>query len=149
PGSVFETTTGGDPNNSDPKFIGNGWRNIGSDLANDNVTISAVALAASAPNTIFAGTEDGRVFKTTNAGNDCNPNCPTWTEVDNGLSIQDQRIMDLEIDPNNPDHDFAVTSRFLGRDDKAPDYSGSPHVWMRNGGAWSPINGNLPNELGG
>jgi PKD domain/BNR/Asp-box repeat len=149
PGSVFETTTGGDPNNSDPKFGGNGWRNIGSDLAGFNMTISALAIAPSAPNTIFAGAEDGRVFKTTNAGNDCNPNCPTWSEVDTGLPLQGQRIMDLEIDPANPDHEFAVTSLFLGRDDMAPDYSGVFHVWVRNGGAWSPINGNLPTKLGG
>jgi photosystem II stability/assembly factor-like uncharacterized protein len=156
PGSVFETTTGGDPNTTDPKFNGNGWRDIGSDLANltVKVTISAIALAPSDPNTIFAGTEDGRVFKTTNAGNDCKPNCPTWTEVDNGLPLfADQRVMDLEISPNNPDFDFAVTSPFLGRDDKAPDYSGFFHVWMRNGGAWFPINGNLqtrlPTGLGG
>jgi len=93
-GSVFETITGGDPNNTDPKFNGNGWRNIGTDLASYNATFSALALAPSNANTIFAGTEDGRVFKTTNAGNDCNPNCPTWTEVDSGLS--GDRIMDLE-----------------------------------------------------
>jgi hypothetical protein len=149
PGSVFETTTGGDPNNSDPKFGGNGWRDIGSDLAGFKITVSALAIAPSAPNTIFAGAEDGRVFKTTNVGNDCNPNCPTWTEVDTGLPLQGQRVMDLEIDPANPDHDFAVTSPFLGRDDPAPDYSGFFHVWVRNGGAWSAINGNLPTKLGG
>ena len=149
PGSVFETITGGDPNNADPKFNGNGWRNVGSDLASYKVTISALALAPSAANTSFAGTEDGRVFKTTNAGNNCNPNCPTWTEVDSGLPQQNQRVMALVIDPNNPDHDFAVTSPFLGRDDTAPDYSGFNHVWMRNGGAWSQINGDLPTKLGG
>jgi len=119
-------------------------------LARYLVTISAIALAPSDPNTIFAGTDDGRVFKTTNAGYDCNPNCPTWTEVDQGLPLfADQRVMDLAISPTNRDFDFAVTSPFLERDDKAPDYSGAFHVWMRNGGAWSPINGNLPTELGG
>ena len=148
--SVFETTTGGDPNMTDPKFGGNGWRNLAADTVISNSTfISAIALAPSDPNTIFAGAEDGRVFKTTNAGNDCNPNCPTWTEVDTGLPLQGQRVMDLEIDPANPDHDFAVTSPFLGRDDMAPDFSGFFHVWVRNGGAWSPINGNLPTKLGG
>lgn len=150
PGSVFETTTGGDPNNSDPKFNGKGWRDIGSGLAGFKITVSALAIAPSAPNTIFAGADDGRVFETTNAGNDCNPNCPTWTEVDTGLPLQFERVMKIEIDPTNPDHDFAVTSPFLGRDDSAPDYSGHFHVWMRNGGAWSQINGaTLPTELGG
>src|SRR5262249_13965675 len=146
--SVFETTTGGDPNGADPKFGGNGWRDIGSTMGN-NGWISAIALAPSDPNTVYAGNEDGRVFKTTNAGNDCNPNCPTWTEVDTGLPLQNQRVMDLEISPANPDFDFAVTSPFLFRDDMAPDYSGFFHVWMRNGGAWSQINGNLPPKLGG
>jgi photosystem II stability/assembly factor-like uncharacterized protein len=146
--SVFETTTGGDPNMADPKFGGKGWRNIGQNMGN-NGWISAIALAPSDPNTVYAGNEDGRVFKTTNAGNDCNPNCPTWTEVDSGLPLQKQRIMDLEISPSNPDFDFAVTSPFLFRDDMAPDYSGFFHVWMRNGGAWSQINGNLPTKLGG
>ena len=120
-------------------------------MANNKVTISAIALAPSDPNTIFAGAEDGRVFKTTNAGNDCKPNCPTWTEVDNGLPplFADQRVMDLAISPTNPDFDFAVTSPFMERDDSTPDYRAFFHVWMRNGGAWSQINGNLPTELGG
>ena len=143
--NVFETTTGGDPNNSDPKFGGNGWRSLNTNVPAPNTFISAIALAPSDPNTIFAGTDDGRVFKTMNAGN-ANP---SWSEVDAGLPQQNQRVMDLEIDPANPDHDFAVTCPFMGRDDNVPDYSGFFHVWMRNGGAWSPINGNLPPKLGG
>jgi hypothetical protein len=57
--------------------------------------------------------------------------------------------MDLEISPTNADYDFAVTSLRVGRDDNAPDLSHINHVWVRNGGAWSSINGNLPRELGG
>ena len=146
-GSVFETTTGGDPNLTDPNFNGNGWRNIGASMANDGATFSVIAMAPSDPNTIYAGTEDGRVFKTTDAG-DMNP---SWPEVDSGLPVQNQkqRIMDLKISPTNPDYAFAVTSPFMGRDDRAPDFSGFSHVWVRNGGGWSPINGNLPTELGG
>jgi hypothetical protein len=145
--SIFETQTGGDPNPA-PPFNGNGWRDIGSTLALSG-WICKIALAPSDSNTIFLGTEDGRVFKTTNAGNDCSPNCPTWTEVDSGLPLGGQGIMDLQIDPTNPDHDFAVTSPFMGRDDNAPDFSTFSHVWVRNGGAWSSINGNLKRELGG
>jgi hypothetical protein len=142
--SVFETTTGGDPNSTDPKFAGNGWRNIGQNMGN-NGWISAIALAPSDPNTVYAGNEDGRVFKTTDAEADS----PAWIEVDAGLPLQNQRIMDLEISPTNPDDDFAVTSPFMFRDDKAPDFSGFPHVWARNGAGWSQINGNLPTKLGG
>lgn len=145
PGSVFETTTGGDPNPTDPNFNGNGWRNLGQNIGNNVSTISKIAVAPSDPNTIFVGDEDGRIFKTTTAGD----KSPSWNPVDNGLPIfQDMRIMDLQINPANPDYDFAVISHFMGRDDK-PNFNGFPHVWVRNGGGWSPINGNLPNELGG
>jgi photosystem II stability/assembly factor-like uncharacterized protein len=143
--SVFTTTTGGDPNMTDPTFGGNGWRDIGANMGNNGAAISVIAMAPSDPNTIYAGTEDGHVFKTTNAG-DANP---SWTEVDSGLPLQKQRIMDLEISPTNPDYDFAVTSPFMGRDDKAPNFSGFFHVWVRNGAGWSQINGNLQKELGG
>ena len=143
--SVYETVTGGDPNATDAVYGGNGWRDIGASMGN-NTAPSVIAMAPSDPNnTIFAGTEDGHVFKTTNAG----AANPTWTEISNGLPLQNQRIMDLEIDPANPDHNFAVTSPFMGRDDDAPNYSGFFHVWTRNGGGWSQINGNLPKELGG
>src|SRR4030095_4529030 len=97
------------------------------------------------PNTILAGTEDGHVFKTTNAGNAS----PSWVEIDNGLPLLGQRVMDLEISPTDPDYDFAVTSPFMGRDDKAPDFSGFSHVWVRNGGGGAPINGHLSKKLCG
>jgi len=143
--SLFETKTGGDPNNSDPLFNGKGWRDIGANMGNNGSAISAIALAPSEPNTILAGTEDGHVFKTTNAG----AASPSWVQIDSGLPLQGQRVMDLEISPTDPDHDFAVTSPFMGRDDKAPDFSGFSHVWVRNGGGWSPINGSLAQRLGG
>jgi hypothetical protein len=145
--SVFETTTGGDPNLTDPNFgPGNGWRDLGKNMGNNGSAISKIAVAPSDPSTIFAGDENGRIFKTTTAGTPS----PSWIPVDSGLPIfEDMRIMDLQINPANPDYDFAVMSHFMERDDKAPDFSDSSHVWFRNGGAWSPINGNLPTELGG
>jgi len=143
--SLFETKTGGDPNNSDPLFNDKGWREIGQNMGNNGSAISAIALAPSDANTILAGTDDGHVFKTTNAGDAS----PSWIEIDTGLPLQGQRIMDLEVSPTDPDYDFAVTSPFMGRDDKAPNFSGFFHVWVRNGGGWSPINGNLATKLGG
>jgi hypothetical protein len=152
--SVFETTTGGDPNQKDPNFNGNGWRDIGANMGNKPAknggeTIIAIALAPSDPNTVYAGTYDGRVFKTTDA-EDANP---TWTEVDSGLPVQNQMqnqvVMSLQVSPTNSDYVYAVTSAFVGRDDKAPNLSAFDHVWVRNGGGWSSINGNLPTELGG
>src|SRR6266851_6942788 len=62
--SVFETKTGGDPNMADPLFGGNGWRDIGANMGNKGQNITAIALAPSDPNTVYAGTYDGHVFKT-------------------------------------------------------------------------------------
>jgi Ca2+-binding RTX toxin-like protein len=147
-GSVFETQTGGDPN-ADPLFGGKGWRDIGANMGNGGQTITAIAISPSDTNTVYAGTYDGRVFKTTDA-QDANP---SWTEVDSGLpsqnKMQNQLVMDLVVSPTNPDYVYAVTSAWVGRDDKAPNLSGFDHVWTRNGGGWSQINGNLPMELGG
>ena len=153
--SVFETTTGGDPNTADPRFGGNGWRNIGANMGNTAIWnkgpnyISAIAMAPSDPNTVYAGTSNGQIFMTANAEDPINP--PSWIEVDGGLPLQNQRIMDLKISPTDPNFVFAVTSPFVNRDDKAPDLSGFNHVWvtLNGGGVWIPINGNLSKELGG
>jgi len=59
-GSVFETKTGGDPNMGDPLFGGNGWRDIGANMGNKGQAITAIALAPSDPNTVYAGTIDGQ-----------------------------------------------------------------------------------------
>src|SRR5216683_7636705 len=143
--SVFETKTGGDPNMADPLFGGKGWRDIGANMGNKGQNITAIALAPSDPNTVYAGTYDGHVFKTSNAG-DANP---AWNPVETGLVSNGQTVMDLKVSPTDPNYVFAVLSKFVDRDDKAPNLSGSFHVWAHSGGGWSQINGNLPTELGG
>src|SRR5262249_2508133 len=146
--SVFVTTTGGDPNLTDPLFGGKGWRNIGASMGNNGQTITAIAMAPSDPNTIYAGTDDGPVFMTTDAQHQD----PTWKPLDtfapfNGFD--GQMIMDLEISPTNPSQAFAVTSTWVERDDEAPDLGGDFHVWAYDGTWWSPIQGNLDTKYGG
>ncbi|HEY3837208.1 MAG TPA: sialidase family protein, partial [Bryobacteraceae bacterium] len=146
--SVFETQTGGDPNSAS-LFGGKGWRDIGVNMGNGGETITAIALAPSDPHTVYAGTDDGRVFKTS----DAQDATPSWSEVDSGLPTQvsqpnTQLVMALVVSPTNPGNVYAVTTGFLGRDDDAPDFSGYNHVWTRNGGGWTSVNGNLPTKLG-
>jgi hypothetical protein len=145
--SVFETTTGGDPNSADPAYKGNGWRDIGPGMGINGPCITAIAVSASNPDTIYAGTFDGHIFVTHHAFDDT----PSWIEVDGGLPLNNQTVMDLKVDPADPNRIFAVTSTWVNRDDKAPDLSENTHVWLSaiGGTQWVPIGGNLPPEVGG
>ena len=151
--SVFETTTGGDPNMTDPTFGGNGWRDIGANMGNNGRVITAIAIAPSDPNTIYAGTDDGRIFRTTNAG------ATPWNLVDNFANTLDtfngQMVMDMQVDPADANHVFAVTSAWVVRDawvvgeNTGLNLGGDTHVWVHAGGAWASIQSNVPKEYGG
>jgi hypothetical protein len=153
--SVFETTTGGDPNGTNPAYYGNGWRDIGALIpgSGSTLTITALAIANSDPNTIYAGTADGHIYSTSDASD---PN-PQWSEVDGGLPLNNESVWDIKIDPTSPQHAIAVTSPWVDRDAKAADLRAHPHVWMTitAGAHWAPIDHTLPTgtplpaELGG
>jgi titin len=133
-----------DPSNPDRLLVGTNvvyqttndaqsWTAISPQLSSGQF-LSGLAIAPSAPNTIYAGTADGKVFVTTNDGS-------TWTEKDSGLPISTaDSIVDFQINPTNPSDVFVVAGTFptsLGGDDRA---------WMTtNGGtSWQEITGNLP-----
>lgn len=124
--TVYETTTDGTT-----------WKAISPALSAGQF-ITALGVASSAPNTVYAATSDGKIFLTTNDS--------TWQEVDTGLSLQTgNHVMDLQIDPANPQHVVVVTGSFLGG------LSGSNHVFVTsNGGvSWTNITGNLPPDDAG
>jgi titin len=97
----------------------------------DDQFITAVAIAPSAPSTVYAATHDGRLFYTTNDGT-------SWTEVDTGLPVNrfDTYVEAIAIDPSNPQRVFITTGAHNNP-------FGSPGVFMTtNGGtAWTAING--------
>ncbi len=99
--------------------------------------ITALAIAPSLPNTIYAATADGRMFVTQNDGT-------AWTEVDMGLPKDSyDQIVSIQVDPNDANRVFIVPGRF------PTNVFGSAHVWMTtSGGAsgWTDISGNLPPE---
>jgi titin len=99
--------------------------------------ITALAIAPSNPNTVYAATADGRVFVTQNDGG-------SWTEVDTGLPVDSADAMvSIQVDPNNSNRVFMTTGMF------PTSVFGSAHVYMTTtGGAsgWSDISGNLNPE---
>ena len=90
---VFETT------NAD--VASPSWAPISGVLSQDpaNPFVIALAIAPSDVNTIYASTQDGRVWVTLNDG-------AKWTECDSGISGQ---VVDFRIDPADSNHAFALT----------------------------------------
>jgi hypothetical protein len=126
---VYETTNDGDA-----------WTPISPVLSpSPNLSdqyITALAIAPSAPGTIYAATADGRLWFTQNDGG-------TWVERDSGLPRDSfDQIVDIKVDPANPLHVFIVPGRFPNA------VFGPSHVWVTtNGGtSWTDIRGNLPSE---
>ena len=87
-------------------------------------TVAALAIAPSDVNTVYASTQDGRLWVTHDDG-------VIWSELDSGLS---GIVLDLRIDPDDPNHVFAVTSN---------------QVWHLppSGPPWQQITGNIPGNL--
>jgi Abnormal spindle-like microcephaly-assoc'd, ASPM-SPD-2-Hydin len=106
---------------------GGTWTEISGVLSKDpnNPFVAALAIAPSDGNTVYASTQDGRLWVTHNDG-------ATWTERDSGLSGV---VVDIRIDPNDPNHVFAVTGG---------------NVWHlpSSGPPWINITGSIPGNLG-
>ncbi len=104
--------------------------------------ITALAIAPSATNTIYAATAGGQLFVTQNDGG-------TWTEEDTGLPVDSyDQIVSIQVNPTNANEVFIVPGRF------PTNVFGPARVWMTTtGGAkvganngWTEITGNLPSE---
>ena len=115
---VFETTNAGSASPT--------WSPISGVLSQDpaNPFVIALAIAPSDVNTVYASTQDGRVWVTYNDGG-------KWAEWDSGISGQ---VVDLRIDPADRNQVFALTSRGLW------------HL-PTSGLPWLNITGNLPGNV--
>jgi photosystem II stability/assembly factor-like uncharacterized protein len=116
-GRVWETTSGGDS-----------WTAI-SPAFN---FLSAVAIAPSDGNTIYAG-KGASIFVTTNHG-------ASWTQHD--LPTSGLGINDIQVDPDNSQIAYAVPAGFFNN------LGTAHHVYRTTdgGNTWTDISGNLPNE---
>jgi photosystem II stability/assembly factor-like uncharacterized protein len=88
----------------------------------EGATVSALALDPQSPDTLYAGTVDNGVFKSTDAGG-------RWSAINAGLG--DLRITELAIDPQSVSTLYAGTS------------SGGVFKSIDAGGSWSAINAGL------
>jgi photosystem II stability/assembly factor-like uncharacterized protein len=93
-------------------------------------TITTLDISAADPLCCYAGTDDGRVWRSINAG-------ASWTNISAGLPLY--YVTRVTADPVAPDVVYACLSGF-GQDQH------SPHVFRSadRGDTWAPIAGNLP-----
>jgi hypothetical protein len=113
------------------------WQPVSPDLTdggvNSNVvygTITAIAVAPSNSQFIYAGTDDGNVWRTENGGN-------SWTSISASLPVR--WVTRVAVDPDDENTVFITLSGY--RYD-----SYLPHVFRSTdgGGNWQDISGDLP-----
>ena len=97
-------------------------------------SITAIAIAPSRPETLYAATEDGRFFATTFDGR------RHWVERDRGLPVpQRNEALDIMIDPADPNRVFIETTGIAA----------NGRIWMtRDGGlSWTKLDAGIPTNL--
>ena len=105
---------------------------LGPFYANEYATITWIAPAKTDPNTIYVGTDTGRLWKTTDLG-------AHWTEFSH-RQLPTRWVNAIVVDPTDANHVFVAYSGYREGDNSA-------NVWeTRNGGvSWQNISGLLPN----
>lgn len=93
-------------------------------------TISTIAISAVDPEIIITGSDDGKVYKTTNGGSN-------WVDISEGLPVR--WITSVACDPFDENTIYATISGFRWEEDL-------PHVFRSEnlGENWTDISGNLP-----
>jgi hypothetical protein len=98
-----------------------------------NALVTALAIAPSQGNTIYAATSDGHLYVTQNDG-------ALWQERDSGLPANQVRF--IAVSPSNPSEVFLVPCPGAW----SPNLSGPSHVLMSTDGGltWGDVRGDLP-----
>jgi Sortilin, neurotensin receptor 3, len=114
------------------------WTAISPDLSHNSGgldgfpfgTITCIAVSPSSPSTIYAGTDDARLWITRNTG-------ASWTEITAGLPTR--WMTHITIDPTDPNLAYVSVSGFRNGDPTA-------HVFRTTtaGSSWTDISTNLP-----
>ena len=100
------------------------WTKLAAFPISNNV--SAIGLAPSTTNTIYAATGTN-VFVTTNHG-------VSWTTINTGLPAA-RSVQDLQVDPATPTTAYAMLGNFTG--------AGNVYKTINGGTTWTNISGNL------
>jgi photosystem II stability/assembly factor-like uncharacterized protein len=127
---------------------GTSWRQISQMLAPKGGNITAIAIAPSQRDTLYAATSDGRFWATLNGGS------TAWVERDQGLPVGlGSETLDIVIDPAHPNDVFIQMT---------PGKSGQPRaqvlptgntsqgrIWVTSdgGASWTKLDNGIPTNL--
>ncbi len=115
---------------------GENWTSISGDLTKGAQTkgnIATIAVAPSAPATIYVGTSDGNVQVTTNHGG-------SWTNITKA-PLPNRWVSDIAIAHNDPKTAYVA---FNGFNTHTPGTPGHVFKTTNRGGSWRDISANLP-----
>ena len=113
------------------------WTPISQDLTDGNIfgsryhTISSVHESPLDPDLIYVGTTDANVWR----GNPANQ---TWVNITDGLP--ERYVSSIKASPSDPNRVFVSHTGY-----KSNDFTPRIHRSDNQGGAWTPIVGDLPN----
>ena len=105
---------------------------LGPFYSNEYATISWIAPAKTDSNTIYVGTDTGRVWKTADLG-------ANWTEL-TGNGLPQRWVNAIVVDPTDANHVYAAFSGYREGDTAANIFETTD-----GGASWQNISGNLPN----
>ncbi|MFL5798744.1 MAG: WD40/YVTN/BNR-like repeat-containing protein [Actinomycetota bacterium] len=108
---------------------GDGGREINPLYANHYGTVQAVGLDRAGPGTIYAGTDNGFLYRYDGA---------TWTEIDSS-ALPKQWVTHIEVQPTDPNDVYVTFSGYHGG-------VHAPYVLRSTdgGSTWQDLSGNLP-----
>ncbi len=113
------------------------WAAISPDLTRGSSYVTTVAVAPSDSNTVYAGTQDGKVQVTRNAVAGTGA---SWTDRSSGLP--NRAVTQITVDPGAPAAAYVTLSGFSGF---SGDLKGHVFKTTDGGSRWADISGNLPN----
>ncbi|MDQ4005807.1 MAG: glycosyl hydrolase, partial [Actinomycetota bacterium] len=111
---------------------GEGGREINPLYANHYGSVQAIGLSPSNPEVIYAGTDNGYLWKSTDRG-------ASWTELTPDEQLPASWVTHITVHPRNPDVVYLTYGGYHGGDE-------TPYVFLsRDGGqTWKNLSGNLP-----
>jgi photosystem II stability/assembly factor-like uncharacterized protein len=126
----FQAISPSDEPSSLPGPVPQNEIDLGGQYANQYGTITAFGIAKTDSNTIYAGTDTGRVWKTSDLG-------AHWTEMQ---GLPQRWVNAIVVDPSDGNHVYAAFSGY-----REGDYAANVYETADGGASWHNVSGNLPN----